>query len=93
MKQPELLLHSVSPMWSKLLFVNYCGYWNYLSVLMMLELSERLFSECCVFFCLYVVLTDIFRLRYSYFIFICVGQNLYFHRLLWVDEWSSLFYF
>ena len=49
----------------------FSGYWKYRSVLMMLELSERLFSDVVSFFActLYVVLTDIFRLRYSVFYF------------------------
>jgi hypothetical protein len=60
---------------------------------MMLELSERLFSDFVSFFgcTLYSHISPDFGI--PYFIFICVGQNLYFHRLLWVDEWSSLFYF
>jgi late competence protein required for DNA uptake (superfamily II DNA/RNA helicase) len=53
---------------------------------MILELSKRLFSDFVSFFActLYSQISSDFNI--SYFIFICVGQNLYFHRLLWVDE-------
>ena len=62
-------------MWSKLFFFElskrFSGYWNYRIVLMMLELSERLFSDFVSLFAytLYVVLTNIFRIRYSVFYF------------------------
>jgi len=52
----------------------------------MLELSKRLFSDFVSFFTctLYSQISSDFNI--PYFIFICVGQNLCFHRLLRVDE-------